>query len=95
VVQVHLSPPSKVATMAWFIYILQCSDGSFYTGISNNVQARLKQHNNGKGSKYIRSKRPAVLIYTEKVDTKSQALKREIEIKGLSRDEKEQLVKNT
>jgi predicted GIY-YIG superfamily endonuclease len=77
----------------WFVYILECSDGSFYTGISNDVAARLKQHNEGKGSKYIRSKRPAALIYSEELDTKSQALKREAEIKGLTRNEKEQLVR--
>jgi putative endonuclease len=76
----------------WFVYILKCSDGSLYTGISNDVQARLKQHNSGKGSKYIRAKRPAVLVYTLEFETKSQALRREAEIKRLSRDQKIELV---
>jgi putative endonuclease len=76
----------------WFVYILKCSDGSLYTGISNDVPARLKQHNAGKGSKYIRSKRPVTLVRSEEFETKSQALKREAEIKNLTRDEKLELV---
>ena len=76
----------------WFLYILKCSDGSFYTGISNNIEERLKQHNSGKASKYTRARRPVVLIYTEELDGKSQALKREMEIKRLNRKQKEQLV---
>ena len=75
-----------------FLYILKCSDGSFYTGISNNVEERLKQHNSGKASKYTRSRRPVALIYTEEFESKGQALRREIQVKQLKRIQKEQLV---
>jgi putative endonuclease len=76
----------------WFLYILECSDDSFYTGISNNIEKRIKEHNSGKGSKYARAKLPVALIYSETFDSKSQALKREIEVKRLTRIQKEQLV---
>lgn len=80
---------------SWFVYILRCNDGSLYTGISNDVEARVKRHNEGKGSKYIRAKRPATLVYTQEFTTKSEALRREIEIKALSRNDKQQLVGKT
>jgi putative endonuclease len=76
----------------WFLYVLECSDGSFYTGISNDLEKRIKEHNSGKGSKYARARLPVQLIYSEKIETKSQALKREIEVKRLTRIQKEQLV---
>ena len=76
----------------WFLYVLECSDGSFYTGISNNLEKRITEHNSGKGSKYARARLPVRLIYSECVETKSQALKREIEVKRLTRTQKEQLV---
>jgi putative endonuclease len=76
----------------WFLYILKCREGSFYTGISNNLEKRLKQHSSGKASKYTRARLPVILIYTEEVDTKSQALKREIEVKSLTRTDKIKLV---
>ncbi len=76
----------------WFLYILECSDGSFYTGISNDLNKRLKEHNSGKGSKYTRARLPVEFIYTEELKDKSQALKREAEVKQLSRIQKKQLV---
>jgi len=79
--------------MIWYVYILRCNDDSFYTGISTNVGERLLRHNNGKGSKYTRSRRPVELAYMEKFQTKSQALKREIEIKKLSVENKKKLIK--
>ena len=78
----------------YWVYILQCIDGSFYTGSTNDVEKRLKAHFAGLGAKYTKSHKPVRLIYKEKFDTKSEALKREIEIKKLSRKEKEMLVKN-
>ncbi len=79
--------------MLYFLYILQCSDASLYTGITNNLVSRLEKHKSGKGSKYVRSRLPFKIVYTEELPNKSSALKREIEIKKLSREEKLKLVK--
>lgn len=76
------------------VYILQCSDGSFYTGSTNNVEKRLKTHFAGKGAKYTKSHKPVKLLYQEDFQTKSEALKREAEIKNLSRLDKEALIIN-
>ncbi len=76
----------------WKLYILRCGDGSLYTGITTDVQARLEAHRTGKGAKYTRGRGPLELVYTEECGTHSQALKREVEIKRLTREEKEQLI---
>jgi putative endonuclease len=76
----------------WYVYILLCSDTSFYTGISNNPQKRFLEHKNGKGGKYTRSHKPVKIVYTEVFSTKSEALKRELVIKGWSRKKKEHLI---
>lgn len=72
----------------WCVYILLCEDNSLYTGSTNNLEKRFLDHKNGKGGKYTRSHKAVKLIYSEKFDTKSQALKREIEIKSWSRVKK-------
>ena len=72
----------------WFVYILECEDGSFYTGISNNVKKRFLDHQNGKGGHYTKSHKPIMVVYKEKLKTLSGALKREHQIKGWSREEK-------
>jgi len=72
----------------WFVYILLCEDGSFYTGISNNVKKRFLEHKNGKGGYYTRSHKPIRLVYSEELSTHSEALKREAEIKDWSREKK-------
>ena len=72
----------------WFLYILQCNDDSLYTGISTNVQRRIKEHSTGKGSRYVQSKLPAKLVYQERCKNRSSALKREARIKKLSRSGK-------
>ena len=77
----------------WFVYILRCGDGSLYTGITTDVQARLEAHRTGKGAKYTRGRGPLELVYTEECGTHSDALKREAEVKRLTREEKEQLIK--
>lgn len=75
--------------MAYFIYILKCSDGTLYTGSTNDLEKRVKVHNEGKtAAKYTRSRRPVKMIYSEKFETKSEALKREWEIKKMEREEK-------
>jgi len=72
----------------YFIYLLICSDGSLYTGSSNNPNQRFIDHKNGKGGAYTRSHKPIKLIYTEKIPDKSLALKREAQIKSWSREKK-------
>lgn len=78
----------------WYVYILKCYDGSFYTGITSDINRRIKEHNldDKKASKYVRVRRPANLIYQEKLETKSKALKRENEIKGWNRQKKIDLI---
>ncbi|MFZ2024992.1 MAG: GIY-YIG nuclease family protein [Microgenomates group bacterium] len=80
--------------MNWFIYIVRCKDNSLYTGITNNLERRVREHNekNKIGSRYVRSKRPAVLVFNETASSKSEALKREAEIKKLSHLQKIQLI---
>ena len=72
----------------YYVYILECSDGSLYTGITNNLEKRIKTHNSKLGAKYTRSRLPVKLVYYETVETKSLALKREYEIKQKSKQEK-------
>ena len=77
----------------WFVYILRCCDGSLYTGIAKDVQARLKMHQSGKGAKYTRGRGPLELVYEEACPGKGSALKRELAIKALPREEKLKLIK--
>jgi len=76
----------------WYIYILLCCDSSLYTGVTNNVLKRFHQHCIGKGAAYTRSHPPICVVYTQRVRTKSRALKREHEIKMLPRSEKIKLI---
>jgi putative endonuclease len=78
--------------MPWYTYILLCHDNSYYTGITNNLEKRVKLHNNKKGAKSLMGKLPVSLIYYEEYPNKSEAGKREIEIKGWPRKKKEQLL---
>ena len=77
----------------WFVYMLRCGDGSLYTGVSTDVQARLKAHQFGKGAKYTKSHLPVSLVYTETCPDKSSAFRREWQIKQLSREEKLKMIK--
>ena len=81
--------------MDWKVYIVKCSDKTFYTGITNNIKLRLETHNLGKGAKYTKSRLPVILVYLEPVDDKSSALSREIEIKKLNRSQKINLINST
>ena len=74
--------------MAFCVYILQCTDGSFYTGYTKNLAERIKQHENGKGAKYTKSHKPQKIAYVEDLSSRSQAMKRERAIKKLSRQQK-------
>ena len=78
----------------WKLYILRCGDGSLYTGITTDVEKRLETHRSGKGAKYTRGRGPLPLVYRELCGDHASALKREIEIKKLSRQEKELLIQN-
>lgn len=75
-----------------YIYIVKCNDGSLYTGYAKNVEQRVAKHNNGKGAKYTKIRRPVKLVYQETFDNKSDALKREYEIKTYSRAKKLKLI---
>lgn len=75
----------------WYTYIVRCSDGSLYTGITNDLTRRMLQHNQGKGAKYTKYRNPVVLVYNEQHETRSEASKREYAIKQLTKKEKEKL----
>ena len=78
--------------MGYWVYILRCGDGSLYTGSAVDPERRLAVHRSGRGSKYTRSHLPVELVYREELPDKSAALRREIAIKKLSREEKLQLI---
>jgi len=78
----------------YYTYILECADKSLYTGWTDDLEKRLKAHNNGAGSRYTRSRLPVLLKYCEKYGTKSEAMRRECAIKKLSRNEKLSLIQN-
>ncbi|AYE38466.1 GIY-YIG nuclease family protein [Companilactobacillus zhachilii] len=78
----------------YYVYMLLCNDRTFYTGTSNNVEKRVATHNAGKGAKYTKIRRPVKLMYSEELADKSAALKREIAIKKLSRQQKVTLLKS-
>lgn len=75
-----------------FIYILECGDGSLYTGWTTDIDDRIKTHNSGQGAKYTRSRLPVKLVYFEEVEDRSAALKREAAIKKLTREKKLKLI---
>ena len=75
-----------------FVYIIKCSDGTFYTGYTIDIDRRIKEHNSGEGAKYTRGRTPVKLIYKESYNSRSNAQKREYEIKQLPRSKKEELI---
>lgn len=78
--------------MAYFCYILECSDGTFYTGWSTEPERRERQHNAGRGARYTRDRRPVRLVYVEELPDKPSALRRELKIKRLPREKKIKLI---
>lgn len=78
--------------MAFFVYVLRCRDGSLYTGSTRDLKKRMERHSNGRGSKYVRSRLPFRLVHFEEAGTLSEAMKRENQIKGMSRSEKAELI---
>ena len=75
-----------------YTYIVECSDGTLYTGWTNNLEKRLEAHNAGKGAKYTKTRRPVKLVYQEQFETKEEAMSREYAIKQLTRKEKLKLI---
>ena len=84
--------PYRNDESAWLLYIVECRDGSLYTGITNDIDRRLKEHNDGNASRYPRSRRPVTLRYQEPCADRSQALIRELSVKLLNRREKQALI---
>jgi putative endonuclease len=78
--------------MSFYVYILLCMDGSFYTGYTNDLQQRTRQHENGKGARYTKSHRPQKVAYVEVFGSRSSAMKREKAIKKLSHQQKQDLI---
>ncbi len=79
--------------MPWFVYIIKCKDGKLYTGITNNLERRIKEHNSGNGCKFTKYRIPVKLLYSEDCLNKPKALSREAQIKRLERPEKIALIK--
>ncbi len=86
------SYPAETAKATWFLYILRCGDGSLYTGVTTDIDRRLKTHQEGKASRYTRTHQPVVLVYRETCGNRSQALARECAVKSLSREGKNKLI---
>jgi putative endonuclease len=78
--------------MSWYLYIIQCCDGSLYTGITTDISRRLGEHNAKKGAFYTQNKTPVTLVYQEAMASQSDARKRESEIKKLTRNQKLELI---
>ena len=77
----------------WTVYILECGDGTLYTGITDDLERRLRAHAGGKGAKYTRGRGPLELVYREECGSHSEALKRELRIKAMTRSAKEALIR--
>ncbi len=81
-----------LSSMAYFCYVLECSDGTYYAGWTTDPERRLYQHNRGRGARYTRSRLPVRLVYVEELSDKASAMKRERAVKFLSRQEKMKLM---
>ncbi len=76
----------------WSVYIVECSDGTFYTGVTTELERRINEHNDGTGAKYTRHRHPVRLVYSEPANDRSAATKRELAIKRLTTDRKRELI---
>ena len=84
--------PAPEAAATWSLYILRCRDGSFYTGVTTDIDRRFREHEEGRASRFTRTRRPVVLVYREKCGSRSLALSRECAVKSMGRRGKEDLV---
>lgn len=78
--------------MSWFVYLVRTNKNTLYCGCTNNLDKRIADHNNGRGAKYTKTRRPVTLVYSESFDTKSDAMKREWQIKQYTRQQKQNLI---
>lgn len=78
----------------WFVYIVECSDHTLYTGVATNLEARLAEHNAGRGAKYTRTRLPVELVHSEKAEDRSAALRREYAIKRMRSEDKRGLIRS-
>jgi putative endonuclease len=85
-------PARTSASEKFFCYIVECADGTYYTGWSTDPERRVRQHNRGKGARYTRSRLPVRLVYVEEQPDKVSAMRRERQVKKLKRSEKERLI---
>jgi putative endonuclease len=84
--------PKTGPTVVWHLYILRCGDGSFYTGVTTDIERRVGEHQKGNASRYTRTRRPVVLVHHEECGSRSRALSREYAVKSMSRQGKEDLI---
>jgi putative endonuclease len=84
--------PVQPTGATWSLYILRCGDGSFYTGVTTDIDRRFREHQEGRASRFTRTRRPVVLVYQEKCGSRSHALSRECAIKSMGRQGKEDLI---
>ena len=80
--------------MSYYVYVLLCKDGSYYTGHAKDVERRFEMHRNGRGARYTRMHEPEKLVYIEQFGSRGEAMRRERQIKTLSHDKKHQLISN-
>lgn len=85
--------PRPIKKQGWLLYILECKDGTYYTGITNNLSRRVEQHNAGTASRYTRGRNPVKVIYQEPCRNKSLALKKEYAIKSMPRKKKDAYIR--
>jgi len=91
-----VTTPQDFPANTWFVYIVECSDNSYYTGVTTDIKRRLHEHNNtAKGAKYTRCRRPVALVHQEEADSRQNACKREYAIKNLKPAQKKTLVKRS
>lgn len=81
--------------MPYYVYVLLCNDGSYYTGYAKRLRRRIEEHKKGQGARYTRIHKPEKIVYVEEFDSRSDAMKREREIKSFSHSQKERLVSGT
>jgi len=81
--------------MPYYTYMLLCQDGSYYTGYTTDLESRIERHKKGRGARYTMMRRPRRLVYVEEFESRSEAMRREREIKGLTHDQKEELARSS
>ena len=87
--------PETGTLTVWYLYIVACADGTLYTGIAKDIESRVKQHNSGKGARYTRGRLPVELVYSERVGTHGDALRRERQVKMMDLGNKRRLIEVT